>query len=229
MAKSLPPVVTIDGPSGSGKGTVGQLLAQRLGWHFLDSGALYRVLGISAQKHQILLDDVSGLVGLIASMKVEFLAKKSDLPRVLLDGADVGDELRSETSGERASRIAVIPEIRQALMQKQHDFRQYPGLVADGRDMGTVVFPDADLKVFLTASAEERAQRRYKQLKEKGFDVNLPRLVSDIQARDARDEAREISPLKPADDANVIDATSLTIPEVVEAICGLMRDGVVGK
>jgi len=229
MAKSLAPVLTIDGPSGSGKGTVAQLLARRLGWHFLDSGALYRILGISAEKHHVPLDDVSGLVGLVANMNVEFLARKSGLPRVLLNGAEISDDLRTEASGERASQVATIPEVRQALMQKQHDFRQNPGLVADGRDMGTVVFPDADLKIFLTASAAERAHRRYKQLKEKGFDVNLTRLVSDIQARDARDEAREISPLKPADDANVIDTTTLTIPEVVDVIHGLLGGGDVGN
>lgn len=220
--QKLPPVITVDGPSGTGKGTVGLQLAARLGWHFLDSGALYRALGLAAGAANVALDDVAGLAGLALAMDIQFLPKNDGLPGVSLRGVDVSESLRAENTGEIASKIAVIPEVRQALLQKQHEFRQFPGLVADGRDMGTVVFVDAVLKLFLTASAEERAQRRYKQLKEKGFDVNLARLLGEVQARDQRDETREISPLRPAKKAAIIDTTTMTIAEVVDYIGTLL-------
>ena len=216
------PVVTIDGPSGSGKGTVAQIIADRLGWHFLDSGALYRLVGLAAFRAGASLSDAPVLVEIARDMSISFLPRPGDVPAVLLDGAEVGDELRTEANGERASLVAVIPDVRAALLQKQRDFRQFPGLVADGRDMGTTVFPDALLKVFLTASPEVRAERRYKQLKEKGFDANLARLLGEIRERDQRDAARTVSPLKPAADAIVLDSSGLAIPEVVGRILELL-------
>jgi cytidylate kinase len=218
------PVVTIDGPSGSGKGTVSQVIADRLGWHFLDSGALYRLIGLAAYRAGASLSDAPALCIIARNMKISFVARPGDVPAVLLDGVEVGEELRSEVSGERASLVAIIPDVRAALLQKQRDFRQFPGLVADGRDMGTTVFPDALLKVFLTASPEVRAERRYKQLKEKGFDANLSRLLGEIRERDQRDAARTVSPLKPAADAIVLDSSDLAIVEVVERILELLAE-----
>jgi CMP/dCMP kinase len=222
MALSEAPVLTIDGPSGSGKGTVAQLLAGRFGWHFLDSGALYRLLGLAAVRVGVSLTDGPGLGRLSLSMDIRFVPRLGDVSGVLLNGGEVGEEIRTETAGERASIVAAIPEVRIALLQKQRDFRQPPGLVADGRDMGTTVFPDAILKIFLTASAEVRADRRYKQLKDKGFDVNLSRLLGEIRERDQRDAARPVSPLKPADDAIVLDCSQLSINEVVDRIFGTL-------
>ena len=213
-----PPVIAIDGPSGSGKGTVGQQLAARLGWHFLDSGALYRVLALAAGQRGIALDQAEQLATLGQAMDVAFVARGEQPVQVLLDGRDVGDALRTEAAGEGASRVAALPSVRKALLHKQHALRRLPGLVADGRDMGTTVFPDAILKVYLQASAEVRAERRYKQLKEKGFDVNLPRLLHEIRERDARDAGRTASPLKPAADAYILDTSPLGISEVVERI-----------
>ncbi len=213
-----PPVIAIDGPSGSGKGTVGQQLAARLGWHFLDSGALYRVLALAAGQRGIALDQAEQLATLGQAMDVAFVARGEQSVQVLLDGRDVGDALRTEAAGEGASRVAALPSVRKALLHKQHALRRLPGLVADGRDMGTTVFPDAILKVYLQASAEVRAERRYKQLKEKGFDVNLPRLLHEIRERDARDAGRTASPLKPAADAYILDTSPLGISEVVERI-----------
>lgn len=221
---SQTPVVTLDGPSGSGKGTVGQVLAARLGWHFLDSGALYRLVGLVAHEAGVPLDDGPGLARLARAMQVEFQPDPGGVARVLLDGKDVGDRLRTEEAGDRASRVAAVPEVRAALLAKQRAFRVPPGLVADGRDMGTTVFPDALLKVFVTASAEKRAERRYKQLKEKGFDVNLARLLEEIRERDARDAARAVSPLRPAADAQVLDTSDLSISEVVDRIEGLLHE-----
>jgi len=218
MVSEQAPVITVDGPSGSGKGTVSQLLAERLGWHFLDSGALYRILGFLAQTRGVSLDDVVGLVDLAGSMDVVFVPGAAGSWQIQVDGRDLGASLRTESCAEAASKVAAIPQVRLALLQKQRDFRRSPGLVADGRDMGTAVFPDAKLKIYLTASPEERAQRRYKQLREKGFDVNLSRLVSEIQARDQRDTGREASPLKPAKEAHILDTTSLSIAEVVDCI-----------
>jgi len=216
--RSQVPVVALDGPSGSGKGTVGQQLAAKLGWHFLDSGALYRVLALAAQQTGVPLTDEPRLAELAVRMQVQFVARPDQLVQVILDGRDVGDQLRTEAAGEGASRVAVLPAVRKALLHKQHALRRPPGLVADGRDMGTTVFPDAILKVYLQASAEVRAERRYKQLKEKGFDVNLPRLLHEIRERDARDAGRTASPLKPAADAYILDTSPLGISEVVERI-----------
>lgn len=218
------PVLTIDGPSGSGKGTVGQILAQRLGWHFLDSGALYRALGVAAEQAGVSFEDRPALARLAGSMDIRFIPRADGAPAaVLLHGAEIGDRLRTETSGRLASIVAAIPEVRQALLQKQHSFRRLPGLVADGRDMGSTVFPDALLKVFLTASPEVRAARRHKQLMEKGFDVNLPRLLDEIRERDARDAGRAVSPLKPAEDACILDTSQLDISGVVERVQGLLQ------
>ena len=216
------PVLTLDGPSGSGKGTVGLILAARLGWHFLDSGALYRVLGVAAERAGRAIEDESGMAGLAAAMKLDFLPEEGGV-RVILDGEDVGGALRTEAAGHRASVLAAQPAVRAALLAKQRAFRQAPGLVADGRDMGTTVFPDALLKVFLTATPEARAERRYKQLKDKGFDVNLPRLLDEIRERDARDAGRSASPLRPAEDAYSLDTTSLGIAQVEERITDLLR------
>jgi len=218
------PVITIDGPSGSGKGTVAQIIADRLGWHFLDSGALYRLVGLAAFRAGASLSDAPALAAIARDMNISFLPRPGDVPAVLLDGVEVGEELRTEANGERASLVAIIPDVRAALLQKQRDFRREPGLVADGRDMGTTVFPDALLKVFLTASPEVRADRRYKQLKEKGFDANLARLLGEIRERDQRDAARTVSPLKPAADAVVLDSSGLVIDEVVEQILELLAD-----
>jgi CMP/dCMP kinase len=220
------PVLTIDGPSGSGKGTVAQIIAGRLGWHFLDSGALYRLLGLAAAKAGVPLTDGPALARLSQAVEIRFVPRPGDVSGVLLNGDDVGDEIRTEMAGERASIVAAIPEVRAALLKKQRDFRKLPGLVADGRDMGTTVFADALFKVFLTASAEVRADRRYKQLKEKGFDVNLARLLGEIRERDQRDAARPVSPLKPADDAIVLDCSQLSINEVVDRISGLLAERV---
>ena len=219
------PVLALDGPSGSGKGTVGQILAQRLGWHFLDSGALYRTLGVAAERARVDLEDKPGLARLARDMNLRFVPRSGgDTVDVVLDGVDVGGRLRTEESGRRASILAAIPEVRQALLQKQHSFRQPPGLVADGRDMGSTVFADAILKIYLTASPEVRAERRYKQLKEKGFDANLQRLLDEIRERDARDAGREASPLKPAENAYILDTSQLDISGVVERIYGLLQE-----
>ncbi|MFQ5994355.1 MAG: (d)CMP kinase [Acidiferrobacterales bacterium] len=225
MAASLgAPVLALDGPSGSGKGTVGQRIAQALGWHFLDSGALYRAVGLVARQAAIATDDPVGLARLAQRMAIQFEPGPESTARVIVNGADVSEAIRTEEIGRLASQAAVLPAVRQALLDKQHALRRPPGLVADGRDMGTVVFPDARFKVFLTATPEARAQRRYNQLKDKGFDVSLARLAEEVRARDARDAEREASPLKPADDACVIDTSILTIDEVVERVLRLLRD-----
>lgn len=207
------PVITIDGPSGSGKGTVTAEVAAALGWHVLDSGAIYRVLALAAEQSGIAPANETALRTMALKLPVSF-----DGQRILLDGADISRAIRNESVGAYASQIAALEGVREGLLQRQRDFRQAPGLVADGRDMGTVVFNDAPLKVFLTASAEERARRRYLQLKEAGHSVNLPDLVEEIRARDERDTNREVAPLKPADDALELDSTTLTIEQVVERI-----------
>lgn len=216
------PVVAIDGPSGSGKGTISQLLAARLGWHYLDSGALYRLTALAAARHGVALDDPAGLARLASALDVRFEVD-ADGERILLDGAPVGNPLRSEATGAGASRVAALPEVRAALLERQRAFRAAPGLVADGRDMGTVVFPDAEVKIFLTASAEARAERRYKQLKEKGIDANLPDLSADLAERDRRDSERATAPLKPAVDAVVVDSTGLDIPACLERCLVIVR------
>lgn len=211
------PVVTIDGPSGAGKGTVSTLLAKQLGWHFLDSGAIYRVLAIASLHHQINADDELGLVPLASGLDVNF-ETSNDNSRIILEGEDVTHAIRTEEVGAVASQIASLPRVREALLRRQRAFRQDPGLVADGRDMGTVVFVNADAKIFLTASADERATRRYNQLKDKGHDVSITRLLEDIKARDERDANRSVAPLVPSEDALVIDSTSMSISQVLETI-----------
>ncbi len=211
------PVITIDGPSGAGKGTISTLLAKKFGWHFLDSGAIYRVLAIASMHHQISASDEIGLVPLASSLDVNFETKDTGC-RIVLEGEDVTYSIRTEEVGSVASQIASLPRVREALLRRQRAFKQSPGLVADGRDMGTVVFPSAEVKIFLTATAEERAQRRYKQLKEKGHDVNIARLLADIQARDERDANRTVAPLVPAVDAFVLDSTHLNVDQVLESI-----------
>lgn len=218
------PVLAIDGPSGSGKGTLAQMLARQLGWHLLDSGALYRVVGLAAEQQGVNLDDEAGLVDVAAHLDVRFGATAPGEPAaVVLNGRDISDAVRSEQTGYLASRVAVFNGVRQALHDRQRAFARSPGLVADGRDMGTEVFPDAPLKIFLTASAEERAQRRHKQLMNKGESVNLAALLEDIQARDRRDRERVVAPLRPADDAIVIDSTVMGIDQVVQQVLLLLQ------
>lgn len=214
------PVLTIDGPGGSGKGTISAQVAQILGWHYLDSGALYRLLGIAAQRAGVATDDAPALLTLLDGIDIRFEASDGS---VWLGEDEVSRELRQEAAGALASEVAMVPAVRAALLARQHQFRRPPGLVADGRDMGTVVFPTALLKVFLTASPEERANRRYKQLIAKGIDVNLSALFLDIKARDERDSNRAASPLKPADDAIVVDTTDLSIAQVVATVLELVR------
>jgi len=219
------PVLTIDGPSGSGKGTISRIVAGRLGWHYLDSGALYRVVGYAAQRDQADLTDHAGLAALARRTDIRFQTDGDTEPRVLVDGVDATGAIRTETAGTAASAIASVPEVRQALFDKQHAFRRRPGLVADGRDMGTVIFPDAGFKVFLTASAAQRAERRYKQLKDKGVSVNISDLLREILARDARDAERAVAPLKPAEDAVLIDTTDVPVERVVERVLSLLPEG----
>jgi cytidylate kinase len=219
MTENLIPVITIDGPGGSGKGTISYLLAKELGWHLLDSGALYRVLALAAEWHAVQMTDEVALEVLAAHLDVQFLAV-NDTPvcRVILEGEDVSEDIREEDCGNNASIVAAFAKVRAALLERQRAFREVPGLVADGRDMGTVVFTDAAVKVFLTASAGERAKRRHNQLKEKGFDVSLRDLFEDIQKRDERDANRSVSPLRPAPDSLVLDSTNLGIEEVFERV-----------
>lgn len=213
------PVITVDGPSGSGKGTICALLAKQLGWKLLDSGALYRLLAFAAGNHGIDLTNEEALKQLAAHLDVQFIDK-----RIVLEGEEVTDAIRNEQVGAGASMVASLPAVREALLQRQRAFQEEPGLVADGRDMGTVVFPDAPLKVFLTASAEERARRRYLQLKAKGDDVNLASLLDEIRARDERDTQRAVAPLKPAADAILLDSTELSIEQVLERILREVAD-----
>lgn len=222
-ARTLPPVLTIDGPSGSGKGTVARAVARRLGWHFLDSGALYRSVGLAAGWHDLDLSDAQALERCARETQVRFEEREGGEPRVYVDGVDATDELRTETAGAAASAIAALPPVRAALFDKQRAFRRPPGLVADGRDMGTVIFPDASYKVFLTASAGERAERRYKQLKDKGLAVTLAGLLEEIVARDARDAERTVAPLKPAVDAVLIDSTGVPVDTVIERVLAVLR------
>lgn len=217
MTEQAIPVITIDGPGGSGKGTIAGLLAGRLGWNLLDSGALYRLLAFAAQKHGIGLDDEERLESLAAQLDVRFHTA-GDEQRISLEGQDVTRAIRTEAAGASASVIAALPSVRVALLERQRAFREAPGLVADGRDMGTVVFTEAPLKIFLTASPEQRAERRYKQLLGKGETANLASLLDEIVARDERDTNRSVAPLRPAEDAILIDSTSMSIDEVLEAV-----------
>jgi cytidylate kinase len=212
------PVVTIDGPSGSGKGTVSRLLARRSGWHLLDSGALYRLVALAGSHAGVASSDVAAHARIAGSMRIEFSSDAQGAERVLLDGREVTGLLRTEVAGAGASRVAAWPAVRDALLERQHAFAQPPGLIADGRDMGTVVFPGAVLKIFLTASAEERALRRYKQLKDKDSSVTLAALSLDIAERDRKDTKRSVAPLVPAADAIVLDSTAMDADGVADEI-----------
>ncbi len=221
MTDSIVPVICLDGPSGVGKGTACLAVAKQLGWHILDSGSLYRITALQVARH-FPNDEVGSLkdnqlTDIIDNSIINYVEKNNQLV-ILLGDEDISEAIRAEEIGEKASQIAVIPAVRAALLERQRDFLQPPGLVADGRDMGTVVFPDSPLKFYLTATAEERAQRRYKQLKEKGIDVNLSSLVEDLRQRDERDMNRDAAPLKPASDAIIIDTSSLNVEQVTNEV-----------
>ncbi len=220
------PVIAIDGPSGSGKGTVARLLASRLGWHLLDSGALYRLVAMAGGARGLAADDEAGYAAIAGTLDARFETDADGNERVLLEGGDVTRNLRTESAGAAASRVAAMPSVRAALLGRQRDFAAPPGLVADGRDMGTVVFTEAPVKVYLTASAEERALRRYKQLKEKGLTANLAGLSQEILDRDRRDSTRPVAPLRPAPDAVILDSTGMPIDAVVERVLAVARSRV---
>lgn len=216
------PVLAIDGPGGAGKGTISRLAAAELGWHYLDSGALYRLTALAASNAGIDLHDEERVARLASTLDIRFGTGTDE--RVWLAADDVSALIRDEQAGTAASVVAALPSVRQALLHRQQAFRQLPGLVADGRDMGTVVFPDATLKVFLTASSKERAERRYKQLIAKGIDVNIVVLLADIKARDERDSSRSVAPLRPADDAVILDTSGVSIQQVLDKVLKLIAD-----
>lgn len=217
------PVITIDGPSGAGKGTLCKAMAEALQWHLLDSGAIYRVLALAALHHQVDIESEEALVPIAAHLDVRFVSTNGEL-EVILEGEDVSAEIRTQDVSNTASKVAAFPRVREALLRRQRAFREAPGLIADGRDMGTVVFVDAPVKIFLDASSEERAHRRMLQLQEKGFSVNFERLLSEIKERDDRDRNRAIAPLVPAKDALVLDSTSMTIEQVIEKALHYARE-----
>jgi cytidylate kinase len=212
------PVITIDGPGGAGKGTISRLVAQQLGWQLLDSGAIYRVLALAAMHHQIDAADEAALQPLAAHLDVQFTSDETGNTLVVLEGENVSQSIRTQEVAEMASKIASLPTVREALLRRQRAFAEQPGLVADGRDMGTVVFPQAEVKIFLTATAQERANRRFLELKQKGFDVNIGDLLSEIQTRDERDTNRATAPLKPAADAYMLDSTGKNIEQVLQEV-----------
>jgi len=223
MQALLMPVITVDGPSGSGKGTVCRLLAEKLGWDVLDSGAIYRVLSLAALHHQIALDNEDALVPLAANLDVQFLVdSQTNAAKVVLEGEDVTTTIRNEEIGAAASKVAALPRVREALLRRQRAFRTERGLIADGRDMGTVVFKDAPLKIFLTASAQERAKRRFVELNARGLNVTLSGLLKDIQERDDRDMNRAVAPLVPAEDAIELDTSELNAQQVYDKVLTLL-------
>ncbi len=217
-SEPVSPIITVDGPSGAGKGTICKLLATKLSWNLLDSGALYRLTALAAKHHGVAMDDADALQVLAAHLDVQFIVQADGELQVILEGESVTQELRMEETGTNASFVATIPGVRTALLNRQREFSQLPGLIADGRDMGTVVFPQAVLKVYLDASVEERANRRYKQLINKGLDASLKVILIDLKERDARDTQRTTAPLRPADEALVLDSTSLSIEQVLEIV-----------
>jgi cytidylate kinase len=215
------PVIAVDGPGGSGKGTIAIRLAKHLGWHYLDSGALYRLTALAALNSGVSPDDEASLGQLAAGLDIRF-ETDGESTRAVLAGEDASERIRLDDIGILASKISALPAVRAALSERQRRFRQPPGLVADGRDMGTVIFPDAKLKIYLTASPGCRAERRYKQLKEKGESVNLTRLFREIKARDSRDQSRSVAPLRPAEDAQIIDSTAMSIEEVFNKVVSMI-------
>ncbi len=219
------PVIAIDGPSGSGKGTLSRSLAVELGWHWLDSGAIYRVLALAAIERGLDESQPGAVVALAETLDIKFnkIKELQNDAQTLMDDRDVTDAIRAENCGQLASRLAAVPAVRTALLDLQRRFRQPPGLVADGRDLGTVVFPDAEFKIFLDASAQARAERRYKQLKQKGIDVSLTTLAQDLEERDRRDRERTVAPLKPAPDAQIVDSTGMDIPTVIQHVLTLVQ------
>jgi len=220
----ITPVITIDGASGTGKGVVTQLVAKKLGWRLLDSGALYRVLALAAQQHGVASDNEPAVTVLAEHLDVQFIATDLNTPpQILLEGQDVTDSIRTEKMGNGASKVGALPAVRTALLSRQRAFRESPGLATDGRDMGTVVFPDANIKIFLMASPEERARRRYNQLMDKGINVNLSDLILELEERDKRDQERAVAPLRPAEDAICINTDKLTIEQVVERVMSEVR------
>ena len=224
-----PPIIAIDGPSGSGKGTIARRVATALGFHLLDSGALYRLVALAGSRRGVEERDEAGHAELARTLPVQFGEDERGGERILLDGDDVSLDIRTETAGAAASRVAAMPAVRAALLERQRAFARSPGLVADGRDMGTVVFPAAALKVYLTANADERARRRHNQLKEKGLTVTIADLSQEIRERDLRDSSRPVAPLRPAEDAVLLDSTGLSIEQVVDQVLALARSRLPAK